>query len=143
MKFNIGEIVTIAPPEEAASFVKDYVKGNLLGTVVDYCNDSNSYEVKLQNGIRDWYFETWLKKAEEDTNIPHQPTVPPMPKTKKEMDWSKIKELTWMAITNKKDIVITINADGSKEIEITTPTTSIVETNMRTRYVPEGEMKND
>lgn len=82
-----------------------------------------------------------IEKVKEDTNIPQQPTVPSIPK--KEMDWSKIKELTEIAITNKKDIVITINADGSKEIEITTPTTSIVETQMRTRYVPEGEMKND
>lgn len=70
----------------------------------------------------------WLKKAEEE--------VLSMPK--QNIDWSKIKELTEIAITNKKDIVITINADGSKEIEISTPTTSIVETQMRTRYVPEG-----
>ena len=60
-----------------------------------------------------------------------------------ELNWSKIKEMTEMALAHNKDIVITINADGSKEVEISTPTTSIVETNMRTRYVPEGEMKND
>lgn len=136
MKFNIGEIVKIVPPKEVASFAKNLSKVGALGTVTDYCSNTNSYEVKFRDKFRDWYFETWLEKVEEGTNIPHQPTVPPMPK--KEMDWSKIKEMTEMALAHNKDIVITINADGSKEIEITTPTTSIVETNMKTRYVPEG-----
>ena len=137
MKFNIGEIVKIMPPKESASFIKDYFKDGLLGTVTDYNNDSDCYEVEFRNKFRDWYFETWLEKVEEGTNIPQQPTVPPMPK--KEMDWSKIKEMTEMALAHNKDIVITINADGSKEIEISTPTTSIVETNMRTKYVLEDE----
>lgn len=141
MKFNIGEIVRIVPPKEVASFAKNLSKVSALGTVTDYNSDTNSYEVEFRDKLRDWYFEIWLEKVKEGANIPQQPTVPPM--SKKEMDWSKIKEMTEMALAHNKDIVITINADGSKEIEISTPTTSIVETQMRTRYVPEGEMKND
>lgn len=144
MKFNIGDKVRIVAPfgeKEVSAFVKDYFKSGLLGMITDYHNDTSCYEVEFQDKFRDWYFETWLEKVEEDTNIPQRPTVPSIPK--KEMDWSKIKETTEMALAHNKDIVITINADGSKEIEITTPTTSIVETQMRTRYVPEGEMKND
>lgn len=141
MKFNIGEIVKIVPPEKVTPFAKDYLKIGLLGTVTDCHNDTNCYEVEFQDKFRDWYYETWLEKMEEGTNIPQQPTVPPTPK--KEMDWSKIKEVTEMALAHNKDIVITINADGSKEIDITTPTTSIVETQMRTRYVPEGDRSNE
>ncbi len=142
MKYKIGEIVKIVPPEEPEWFVKDHFKAGVLGTVTDYNKDTNCYEVEFRDKFRDWYFETWLRKVENGINIPQQPTVPPMPK--KEMDWSKIKEMTEMALAHNKDIVITINADGSKEIEITTPTTSIVETQMRTRYVPEGtDSEND
>ena len=141
MKFNIGDKVRIVPPKEVASFAKNLSKVSALGTVTDYNSNTNGYEVEFRDKFRDWYFVTWLEKVEEDTNIPQQPTVPPMPK--KEMDWSKIKEMTEMALVHNKDIVITINADGSKEIEISTPTTSIVETQMRTRYVPEGDRNNE
>ena len=80
MKYKIGEIVKIVPPEDPALFVKDHFKAGVLGTVTDYCNDTNCYEVEFRDKFRDWYFETWLKKVEEGTNIPQQPTVPPMPK---------------------------------------------------------------
>ena len=139
MKFNIGDKIRIIAPAGAKSKARD----GWYGTIINYdgCS-SGSYYIKFQDGSTDWYFETWLEKVEEDTNIPRQPTVPPMPK--KEMDWAKIKEIAEMALTHNKDIVITINADGSKEVEISTPPTSIVETQMRTRYVPEStEVKND
>lgn len=137
MKFNIGEIVKIVLPKEVVTpFTKDYLRIGLLGTVTDCHNDTNCYEVEFRDKFRDWYYETWLEKMEEGTNIPQQPTVPPMPK---KMDWSQIKEITEMALAHNKDIVITINVDGSKEIEISTPTTSIVETNMRTKYVLEDD----
>ena len=138
MKFNIGDKVRIVPPKEVASFAKNLSKVGALGTITDYNNNTNGYEVEFRDKFRDWYFVTWLEKVEEDTNIPQQPTVPLMPK---KMDWSQIKEITEMALAHNKDIVITINADGSKEIEISTPTTSIVETNMRTKYVLEDEKK--
>ena len=139
MKFNIGDKVTIVPPNAALPCSR---KG-ACATITDCYADAISYEVIFPDGFVDTFYETWLEKVDEGTNIPHQPTVPPMPKTKKEIDWSKIKEMTEMALAHNKDIVITINADGSKEIEISTPTTSIVETQMRTRYVPEGDRSNE
>ena len=129
MKYEIGDRVKIVAPPEATSRARE----GWQGIIIEIDNSAGIYNVQFADKTTYWYCEAWLKTAEEE--------VLSMPK--QNIDWSKIKELTWMAITNKKDIVITINADGSKEIEITTPTASIVESNMRTRYVPEGEMKND
>lgn len=138
MKFNIGDKVRIVPPNAALPWGR---KG-ACATIVDcYTDGSISYTVVFPDGLADKFYETWLEKVEEGTNIHQQPTAPPMPK--KEMDWSQIKEMTEMALAHNKDITITINADGSKEVEISTPTTSIVESQMRTRYVPEGGIKND
>lgn len=128
MKFKIGDRVKIVAPPEATSLAREGWQGIIIELVT-----AGTYNVQFADKTTDWYSETWLKKAEEE--------VLSMPK--QNIDWSKIKELTWMAITNKKDIVITINADGSKEIEITTPTASIVETNMRTKYVPESIEKEE
>ena len=124
MTYNIGDRVKIVAPQEAKSLARE----GWQGIIIDVDSSAGTYNVQFTDKTTDWYFETWLKKAEEK--------VLSMPK--QNIDWSKIKELTEIAITNKKDIVVTINADGSKEIEISTPTTSIVETQMRTRYVPEG-----
>lgn len=137
MKYKIGDKVRIVPPNVAST----YSRKGTCATIADCYTDGISYDVVFSDGFVDQFYETWLEKVEEGKNIPHQPTVPPMPK--KEMDWSKIKEITEMALAHNKDIVITINADGSKEIEISTPTTSIVETQMRTRYVPEGDRNNE
>lgn len=133
MKFNIGDKVRIVPPPVSLS----YYRSGECATIVNCYTDSVFYDVVFSDGFVDQLYETWLEKVEEDTNIPQQPTVPSMP------DWSKIKEMTEMALAHNKDIVITINADGSKEVEISTPTTSIVETNMRTRYVPESTGKEE
>lgn len=124
MTYKIGDRVKIAAPPEAESLARE----GWQGIIIDVGSSAGTYNVQFADKTTDWYFETWLKKTEEE--------VLPMPK--QNIDWSKIKELTEMVITNKKDITITINADGSKEIEISTPTTSIVETQTRTRYVPEG-----
>lgn len=129
MTHKIGDRVKIVAPPEATSLARE----GWQGIIIDVGSTAGIYNVQFADKTTDWYFETWLKKVEEG--------VLSMPK--QNIDWSKIKELTEMALAHNKDIVITINADGSKEVEISTPTTSIVETNMRTRYVPEGEMKND
>lgn len=131
MKYKIGDKVRIVPPNVALAYDR---KGK-CATITNCYTDGISYDVVFLDGFVDRFYETWLEKVEEGVNIPQQPTVPPIPK---KMDWPQIKEIAEMALVNKKDITITINADGSKEIEITTPTTSIVETQMRTRYVPEG-----
>ena len=118
MKYKIGDKVRIVPPNVAL----EYGRKGKCATIKNCYSDGVSYDVVFSDGFVDRFFETWLEKVEEG----------------KKMDWSKIKEMTGMALAHNKDIVITINADGSKEIEISTPTTSIVETQMRTRYVPEG-----
>ena len=51
------------------------------------------------------------------------------------MDWDQIKSIMEKAIEHGRDISITIEADGRKQIDITIPQACIVENNSRTKYI--------
>lgn len=119
MKYNIGDIVKITAPKSAST--TSLARDGWCGTIIDYKDNSACYEVQFQDKSTDWYFESWLSCISSSKT-----------------NWTEIKEIAEMALTHNKDIIITINADGSKEIEISTPTTSIVESSMRTKYIPDG-----
>lgn len=53
------------------------------------------------------------------------------------MDWEEIKGITMSALEHGKDVCITIEANGYKQIDITTPTEQIIEATTRSRYVLE------
>ena len=53
------------------------------------------------------------------------------------MDWKEIKSIATSAMEHGKDICITIEANGYKQIDITTPKEQIIETTTRSRYVLE------
>lgn len=56
------------------------------------------------------------------------------------MDWKEIMGITNRALEAGRDITITIESDGTKSIVVTVPQQSIIETNMRTKYIPEAEV---